>query len=235
MTHSLLDFVLEKSFPCIMAKQVINKGFASIHDVDNFNAITSILDQLYSFIDTYRSHPETLSSFILVLHDRSYDDFDHFEKEFWKFLSLLNDRDAQRYPHDPRVGSHPDSNDFSFSIKSEAFFILALHPKSPRFARRFRRPAIVFNVHQQFEKLRSKGIFNKVRDHIRKRDLDLQGFANPMLKDFGERSEVFQYLGRTYETHEECPLKLKGSTHEHHSASPWNQFSSQEGSQAQSC
>lgn len=230
MKHPLFDFVLEKSFPCIMAKQVMNKGFASIHEVPNFSDVENILHELHSFIDTYRMNPEKLSSFILVLKDDRYQDFKVFEKDFWDFLSRLYDCD--HHPHDTRVGSHPDANDFSFSIKSEAFFILALHPKSLRFARRFKHPAIVFNVHQQFEKLRAKGIFTKVRDLIRKRDLELQGSANPMLKDFGERSEVFQYLGRVYEPNEPCPLKLKGFLNEHHPASSRNQFSFEERAQA---
>lgn len=110
--------------------------------------------------------------------------------------------DKEKYEHDPRVSSQIASPDFSFSMKSEAFFILALHPQSPRLARRLPIPAIVFNPHQQFETLRKKGVFNKVRNFIRNRDKALQGFINPMLSDFGEKSEIYQYTGRVYSPEE---------------------------------
>ena len=85
-------------------------------------------------------------------------------------------------------------------------FVLFLHPKSPRKARRFKSPALVFNPHQQFETLREKNIFFKIRDAIRKRDLALQGESNEMLSDFGSRSEIFQYSGRKYGESERIEL-----------------------------
>jgi FPC/CPF motif-containing protein YcgG len=106
------------------------------------------------------------------------------------------------------VSSNPNSKNFSFSIMEEAFFILALHPDSPRLARRFPKPMIVFNPHQQFENLRSVGMYARVRDIIRKKDKLLQGFINPMLNDFGEKSEVFQYTGRMYDKNQPSPLAL---------------------------
>jgi FPC/CPF motif-containing protein YcgG len=35
-----------------------------------------------------------------------------------------------------------------------------------------------------------------MRDTIRRRDTDLQGFLNPMVSDHGETSEARQYAGR---------------------------------------
>jgi FPC/CPF motif-containing protein YcgG len=111
------------------------------------------------------------------------------------------------YSHDPRVSNKPDSEKFSYSVKGEAFFMLVLHPKSPRFARRFSVPTVVFNAHQQFEDLRKKNIFEKVRDLIRKRDKFLQGYINPMLVNYGIKSETFQYTGELYEKTAQCPFK----------------------------
>ena len=67
-------------------------------------------------------------------------------------------------------------------------------------------PAIVFNPHIQFERMRKKGIFKKVQNIIRLRDKLLQGSINPMLSDFGDKSEVFQYTGRIYAPDETLPL-----------------------------
>jgi len=176
-----------------MAKAVLTKGMLTVHD---YQGVENTLNAIYDFIDLYRENPSRLSSFILTFDEKI--NFDEFENKFWKLIKTLHILDKKNYKHDPRVSSDMASPDFSFSVKSEAFFMLALHPESPRFARRLPFPAIVFNPHQQFENLRKKGIFSKVRNFIRERDKALQGFINPMLSDFGEKSEIYQYTGRSY-------------------------------------
>ena len=190
-----------------MAKAVANKGMIVVHQVNNINEssqVNAILEKFYAFINDYRRAPDRLSSFILCLDQEI--SFKDFEKVFWSFLKKLYVMDRKNYSHDPRVSADENSENFSYSIMEEAFFILALHPQSPRFSRRFLKPAIVFNPHQQFEQLRKDGIFGRLRDIIRKRDKLLQGFINPMLKDFGEKSEVFQYLGKMYKENDTNPL-----------------------------
>jgi uncharacterized protein len=204
---SLRDFIGLPDFPCVMAKAVANQGFLITKSVmEPLREVDFILTQLYSFIDEFRSQPQRLSSFILVLKEPRLKSFEAFEKAFWPLIKTIHSLDKQLYPHDPRVGTNPDDDKFSFSLKSEAFFILTLHPQSPRWARRFKFPAIVFNPHVQFERLRSRGIFKKVRNLIRYRDKLLQGSINPMLNDFGEKSEVFQYLGKVYGPQDSNPL-----------------------------
>lgn len=184
-----------------MAKGLLNKGLLKVHVYDN---VADTLAHIYSFIDEYRKNPSRLSSFILCFEDHL--NFCEFEKIFWQTLRSMSDIDKKFFAHDDRVSSDINSAEFSFSLKSEAFFILALHPESPRWARRFSTPAIVFNPHQQFEKLRAKGLFSRIREIIRARDTLLQGFVNPMLSDFGERSEIYQYLGKIYSPHETLSL-----------------------------
>jgi hypothetical protein len=41
---------------------------------------------------------------------------------------------------------------------------------------------------------------------IRKRDISLQGFINPMVDDYGSTSELFQYTGREYSSESKCPF-----------------------------
>jgi len=208
---TLIDFIHNKAFPCIMAKAVSKNGNLVINEEDEITSvksIESIQNKLYQFVDSYRHSRDKLHSFVLVLNNKSYHSFDHFEKAFWFFLHSLKKLDGLHYIHDTRVSSYPDDDNFSFSIKSEAFFILALHPQSPRKSRRFSKPVIVFNPHQQFEKLRERKIFKKIQSIIRDRDKKLQGSINPMLSDFGERTEVFQYLGKVYNANDHNPLIL---------------------------
>jgi uncharacterized protein len=205
----LFNFIQDPSFPCLMAKVVAQRGLLQVFNAPGVNTDADgeqALQALYAFIDEYRIQPERLSSFALVLKDHRKLSFHAFESVFWSFLATLNRLDKARHPHDPRVSSDVKDKNFSFSLKSEAFFILALHPESPRWSRRFKFPAIIFNPHAQFERMRMRGTFEKVRNLIRIRDRRLQGSSNPMLADFGDQSEVYQYLGRKFSPGEEVPL-----------------------------
>jgi FPC/CPF motif-containing protein YcgG len=74
-----------------------------------------------------------------------------------------------------------------------------MHAYSSRFARRFAWPTLIFNPHEQFERMRQDGTWRRMRETIRQRDVMLQGNVNPMLSDFGETSEAQQYSGRVVE------------------------------------
>jgi len=90
------------------------------------------------------------------------------------------------------------------------FFVIGLHPHASRLARRFSNPALVFNSHRQFEKLREDGRYWKIQAATRSREIDLQGSINPNLADFGEESEARQYSGRMVEADWRCPFDFKG-------------------------
>lgn len=209
MKEKLIKYILHSSFPCVMAKAVARNGNLKVLTIKNNYStnIESFLSSMYEFIESFKKNPSRLSSFVLVLENQDLS-FEGFEKKFWKFLEEINAHDKKLYPADPRVSADPRNDQFSFSLKSEAFFIIALHPHSPRKARRFPYPAIVFNPHQQFENMRRNGVFHKVRDMIRLKDKILQGSINPMLTDFGTRSEVFQYLGKIYSPNDPLPLHI---------------------------
>jgi FPC/CPF motif-containing protein YcgG len=122
-----------------------------------------------------------------------------FENLFWKQLRALHDYDAQRFAWDSHVSSDPADPHFSFSFGGQALYVIGLHANSSREARRFPWPALVFNPHEQFERLRADGKWKRMQETIRSRDLQLQGSINPMLSDFGEQSEARQYSGRAVE------------------------------------
>jgi FPC/CPF motif-containing protein YcgG len=205
MIDLLSKFISGTSFPCIMAKSLIKKGYLDRHNFIEINGSSTeeIKKSLYEFIDEYRRNPKRLSSFIISFDHPKYDDFSSFESGFWDLLKGLRMVDTKVYKHDSRVNANPHNEKYSFSMKEEAFFILLLHKDSPRFARQFKIPTIVFNPHQQFEEMRIKGIFNKVRNFIREKDLLLQGKVNSMLSDFGSKSEIYQYTGRSYQESED--------------------------------
>ena len=129
-----------------------------------------------------------------------------FESLFWQQLRALHDFDAHRFDWGPHVSSDPMDPHFSFSFGGQALYVIGLHANSSREARRFPWPALVFNPHEQFERLRADGKWKRMQETIRSRDLALQGSINPMLSDFGERSEARQYSGRAVEENWRAPF-----------------------------
>ena len=126
----------------------------------------------------------------------------------WLRLQAISDLDVLNYKYDSRVMPDPSSDKFSFSLKEEAFFIIGLHPCNTRIARQLPYPALIFNPHEQFERMKKEGHYNKLQNIIRKRDIAFSGDINPMLSDFGATSEVLQYSGKQYPVNWKCPLKI---------------------------
>ncbi len=202
-------FVGEKGFPCIAAKVALSKNRIQYLVADHMACPAddkNILSFIYSFVDAYRTAKNIYDSAAVIFRgprDSSADEFDQF---LWQRLKALTTLDRQNYSHDPRVDANPGSPHYSFSLKSEAFFILGLHPGSSRKSRRFSYPALIFNPHAQFEELRRLNRYAKMKAAVRKRDLQYSGSINPMLTDFGDSSEVFQYSGIEYTSDWVCPL-----------------------------
>jgi uncharacterized protein len=220
--NEYLGFLGQKDYPCVAAKAALGKGHVECLVVDDMNSAEEddlILSFLYDFVEHYRKSTQAYHSAAVIFkgpemkHERMFDDL------LWKRLGAFRDLDRLHYCHDPRVDSDPASANYSFSLKEEAFFVIGLNPSSNRLARRFRYPAIIFNPHAEFEKLRSNHKYEPMKTAVRKRDIRFSGSVNPMLKDFGEESEVFQYSGLQYDLTWQCPLKnslnhdLHGSDH----------------------
>ena len=131
-----------------------------------------------------------------------------FEHHLWQRVQRFSDEDASRGERrDPRVSEDPDNPHFSLSFGGEAFFVVGLHPAASRLSRRFERPALVFNLHDQFERLRADGQYDRLRSTIIGRDEALNGSINPMLARFGEISEARQYSGRLVDDAWRCPFQ----------------------------
>ena len=84
----------------------------------------------------------------------------------------------------------PDDPHFSLSFGGEAFFVVGLHPNAARPGRRFETPALVFNLHDQFDRLRANGVYDRLKATISARDIALAGSLNPMAQPFGQGLEA---------------------------------------------
>jgi len=167
-----------------------------------------IHSELLEWTRAYREDSSGLRSLAVVFAGPLELDEERFEAAMWRRLQSLADKDEWRgQPYDRSVSSDPDDPHFSLSFGGAAFFVIGLHPGASRPARRMKRPTLVFNLHEQFERLREEGGYERMREKIIRRDVSLAGSANPMLARFGESSEARQYSGRAVGENWRCPFR----------------------------
>ena len=200
-------FILDDDHPCIMAQTVFTLGNVDFHTYNNFGSRATakeILKNLKKYIEDYDFGSNDFRTFLAAFEGKRDYTEEEFEKVLWEQLQHLHECDEASW--DKEVSPDPQDPKFSFSLGGKAFFIVGLHPQSSRLARRAPYPTLVFNLHWQFEKLREMNAFHNVRDKIRERDIALQGEINPMLHDYGEKSEARQYSGRKVGEEWKCPF-----------------------------
>lgn len=201
------DFILVKDHPCLMAQTVFSMDKVDFHEYDNFGSretAKAILADLKNYIAAYDFESNDFLTFLAAFKGKQDYSEEEFEKTLWDQLQHLHEIDNA--PWDEAVSPDPENKNFSFSLGGKAFYIVGLHPNSSRKARQAPYPAIAFNLHWQFEKLREMNTYHMIRDKIRDRDTALQGDINPMLEDFGKRSEARQYSGRKVGEEWKCPF-----------------------------
>ena len=209
IVNSFHSFLGQSEFPCVAAKDALAKGDLKIMVAEHMACPVNdrdILNFLYDFIGAFRNKEKGFHSAAIIFKQPGKMDEAMFDQFMWQRLQALRNMDAANYAYDSRVDDDPASPAFSFSLMEEAFFVLGLHPGSSRAARQFEYPALVFNPHAQFEKMKRTASYDKMKVIVRKRDIDYSGSVNPMLTDFGKTSEVFQYSGRKYDSSWRCPL-----------------------------
>ncbi len=207
-------FIRDAAFPCVGAKSALSKGQMRVlvaRDITSAWDDMRIYPALMAFAARYRRRPDLFQSFAVIFEGPGDLDEAGFERHLWDRVQSLADKDAWLgHPWDGRVAQEPDSPHFSLSFAGEAFFVVGLHPHASRPARRFSSPALVFNLHAQFEQLRAAGRYEKLRSSIRQRDEALAGSVNPMLARHGEASEARQYSGRVVGEEWRCPFRPRG-------------------------
>ena len=204
-------FVKSTEFPCVGAKSALSRDrmrFVVGKDIGSAWDDLRILPNLYNLAASYGAEPELFQSLVVLFEQDGDLDEPAFEANLWARVQSLTDKDEWlgQMP-DPRVSHDPDDPHFSLSFGGEAFFVVGLHPRASRPARRFERPALVFNLHDQFEQLRAQGRYEKLRDSIVARDVALAGAPNPMLAQHGTVSEARQYSGRIVDPEWRCPFR----------------------------
>lgn len=211
------DFIASDDFPCVGSKLALARGglraveLAPLGDVSNDALLLDTLAVFARHLDAGEEDSTDVHSLVALFRGPCSMDESAFERQLWNQLQRLHDLDVARgTPWAPDVDRDPASPRFSMSLAGHPFFIIGLHPGSSRLARRFTAPALVFNSHRQFNRLREDGRFAKMQKATRARDIALQGSINPNLSDHGEASEARQYSGRAVEAGWRCPFRARG-------------------------
>ncbi|GJD93578.1 hypothetical protein OCOJLMKI_0774 [Methylobacterium iners] len=216
LAHRLRSLILDPPFPCVGAKSALSRGKIRIivaRDIESDRDDARIYAALLAFIAGYRAEPALFQSFAVIFDGPRKLAEQGFEAALWSRMQSLSDRDSvvgQSY--DPRVTADPEDARFSMSFGGEGFFIVGLHPQASRMARRFEAPCLIFNLHDQFERLRAAGRYERMRDAIVERDIALAGSPNPMLAQHGERSAARQFSGRAVPEDWSCPFQRSADT-----------------------
>ncbi len=214
--HALCEafraFVGATHFSCLGAKAAFNRGTFRIGTYERLDddAVTSGLARdLYAFVKEREFMRGIFTTFVAIFEHSAFSDELTFEQALWSQLDRLHRLDREHHRWDPLVSSDPEDRHFSFSIAETSFYVVGMSPSSSRTARRFIRPALIFNAHEQFDELRRIGQFAGLQKHIRRRELELCGSLNPNLADFGSLSEARQYSGRHVEEDWKCPFRTR--------------------------
>ncbi|QLE02845.1 YqcI/YcgG family protein [Galbibacter sp. BG1] len=203
--EAIREFILDEH-PCVMAQSVVADDNITIFDYGKMHheyTYEKLFNDLEKYIENVDEKTMKFQTFIAAFTQEVFSNEITFENALWRLLFKLHQLDTKAW--DENTSSDPGSPKFSYSLHGVSFYVVGMHPESSRYARSAPFPMIVFNLHSQFELLRSANRYDRVRDLIRRRDKEYQGSINPMLDDFGNSSEARQYSGRKVEKDWKCP------------------------------
>ena len=207
----LRQFVGDPQFPCVGAKSACATGgfrVVAARDICRDGDDTQIHRTVKAWGALHHGSAKGFFSLAVVFGGSRPLDEIAFEQAMWARLQALADIDAACGEHlDNSVSAQPDHADFALSLGGTAFFVVGLHPASTRRSRQFAYPAMIFNLHVQFVRLREQQLYDKMRRQIMRRDIALSGSANPMLANHGDRSAARQYSGREVGEDWVCPFR----------------------------
>jgi FPC/CPF motif-containing protein YcgG len=206
---AVLAHTLNPQFTCLGARSAIRQGsyrFGLYPALGAPASAAGLACDLFSFLEDAPRIDGRFSTYIASFEGPAFASEAQFESSLWHTLQALHDADAAHHAWDDTVSSDVADPRFSFSFGGTAFFIVGLHAASSRATRRLAWPTLVFNPHRQFDALKAEGGYGRFRDLIRAGEQALQGGINPMLHDFGERSEAAQYSGRAVDDSWRCPF-----------------------------
>jgi len=210
--NQLRQQILGQFYPCTGAVSAFSQKsyrFGLYPELASDSSVRAVCHDLYNFTHEFPVVDDHFVTFIAMFREPAIQSEQHFEELLWNQLQAMHSLDSNFFTWDKSVDSDPMSHHFSFSIGGRAMYVIGMHPKSSRLARTRPYPTMVFNLHEQFDRLRAREKFETMKQTIRTREMTFQGSINPMLTSFGENSEARQYSGRAVPAEWSCPFHAR--------------------------
>ena len=209
--HEIRSLVLQKDYPCVAAIQSVVRNDYMVGTYGQFGHGThwqNLRADLLHYLELQRVTQSRYMSFWAVFSaaEQAPDGAIDFDANLWRELSLLSSEEERSVDWGKINSSDPNDPSFCLSLNGEKLFVVGLHPQSSRVARRFSRPAMVFNAFSQFEQFVKEGTYTALVNTIRQRDVKLQGSINPMVLAHGDVWESIQYSGHENPDSWKCPF-----------------------------
>jgi uncharacterized protein len=211
---SIVGHIQQPEFPCVGAKSALASGglvILTAGPITGSGDDRRIHDALLRLSAGDGADAQRFRSLAVIFAQPHEFDEAEYEAALWLRLGALLTEDRRRgYSYATDFSAEPADPHFALSFGGQAFFAVGLHPESSRKARRLPYPAIIFNPHDQFERLRAEQKYERMRKVILTRDTEFDGEPNPMVARHGEVSEARQYSGRAVTSDWTCPLAPRG-------------------------
>jgi|CXWL01.1.fsa_nt_gi FPC/CPF motif-containing protein YcgG len=211
INDEIRSLILQKNYPCVAAIQSVVENDYVIGTYGQFGQGThwqQLRTDLLQYLKLQRATQSRYMSFwaVFTAPNQRPDNDIEFEAHLWRELSLLSSEEERSVDWGKVNASDPNDHSFCLSLNGEKLFVVGMHPHSSRLARRFPRPAMVFNALSQFERFEQEGTYAAMVDTIRQRDMKFQGSVNPMVLAHGDAWESIQYSGRDNPDSWKCPF-----------------------------
>ncbi len=206
---NIKDLISRKNYPCVAAVKALHQKEYSVGIYKNFGSAESwqeIRQDLRFFIQEQQKTKSTYLTFWAVFEGETQFTEDEYETLMWKELSHLSSFEDKNHDWPTEEISNPENPGFCLSIDKKPFFVVGVHPNSSRDARKFFKPALIFNVFEQFQNLQKAGLYESMKAIIRKRDVLFQGSVNPMVEKYGDDWESIQFSGKENPKSWKCPF-----------------------------
>lgn len=209
--HEIRSLILQEDYPCVAAIQSVVRNDYMVGTYGQFGHGThwqKLRADLLHYVESqHATQSRYLSFWAVFAADNQIPDSEiEFEAQLWRELSLLSSEEERSVDWGKMNSSDPNDPSFCISLNGEKLFVVGLHPQSSRVARRFSRPAMVFNAFSQFEQFVKEGTYAALVNTIRQRDVKFQGSVNPMVLAHGDVWESIQYSGRDNPDSWKCPF-----------------------------
>lgn len=205
--HALVS---QKNYPCVAAIHAVQKNDYQVGLFGHFGSGENgpaLRRALLAYLEEQKRNGSTYFTYWAIFEPQDLSEEEH-ESALWRELSGLTSEEEKSSDWQDGKSTEPSDEEFRFSLNGSELFVVGLHSRSSRAARRFYAPAMVFNVFTQFERLQTLGHYEKMVHTIRARERRFDGGVNPMVEQHGEKWETIQFSGKNNPASWKCPFRF---------------------------